>query len=262
MVKQQSVTGFELKLTPMGTAACPYTSQTGILSMMLENSSHKNAQLALILLVPAASIGIAMSLFIAPGTVGTTASVLCGIWLLVLPIAWCVWGDRYQLHLSLPKYQELLVGMILGLFMFGIILGTYSFFGQELIDAADAKSKVQQMGLNNPAIFSIVQAYFVLINSFIEEFIWRWFVYKKCEILMPGTKAVFLSALFFTLHHIIVLAAYTDWRGVILGSLAVFAAGAIWSRCYLTYRSLWASYISHAIADLALSIIAWQTIFS
>ena len=229
---------------------------------MLENSPHKNALLALILLVPAASIGVAMSLFIAPGIVGTIVSVLGGLWLLGLPIAWSVLGDRYQLHLSLPKYQELLVGMVLGLLMFGIILGTYSLFGQYWIDATDAKAKVQQMGLSNPAIFWIVQAYFVLINSFIEEFIWRWFVYKKCDILIPGKAAIFLSALFFTLHHIIVLAAYTDWHGVILGSLAVFAAGIIWSWCYLTYRSLWASYISHAIADFALSIIAWQTLFS
>ena len=140
---------------------------------MLENSPHKNALLALILLVRAASIGVAMSLFIAPGIVGTIVSVLCGLWLLGLPIAWSVLGDRYQLHLSLPKYQELLVGMVLGLLMFGIILGTYSLFGQYWIDATDAKAKVQQMGLSNPAIFWIVQAYFVLINSLIEEFIWR-----------------------------------------------------------------------------------------
>lgn len=229
---------------------------------MLKHSDRQNAQLALILLVPASSIGVAMSLFIAPGTIGTIVSVLCGLWLLVLPIVWSVLRDRYQLHLSLPKYQELLVGIVLGLLMFGIILGTYWLFGQQSIDATDAKSKVQQMGLSNPMIFLIVQAYFVLINSLIEEFIWRWFVYKKCEILIPGKAAIFLSALFFTLHHIIVLAAYTDWRGVILGSIAVFAAGAIWSWCYLTYRSLWASYISHAIADLALAIIAWRILFS
>lgn len=229
---------------------------------MLENGDRQNAQFALILLVPASSIGVATSLFIAPGTIGTIVSVLCGLWLLVLPIAWSILRDRYQLHLSLPKYQELLVGTVLGLLMFGIILGIYWLFGQQWIDAADAKSKVQQMGLNNPIFFLIVQAYFVLINSLMEEFIWRWFVYKKCEILIPRKAAIFLSALFFTLHHIIVLAAYTDWRGVILGSLAVFAAGAIWSWCYLAYRSLWASYVSHAIADLALSIIAWKTLFS
>ena len=229
---------------------------------MLENSFDRNALLALIVLVPAASIGVAFSLFIAPGTIGTAVSVLCGMWVLLLPLAWSVFGDRQQLHLSVPKYQELLAGTVLGLLMFGIILGVYWFFGQQSIDAIDAKQKVQQMGLTNPAIFWIVQAYFILINSLIEEFIWRGFVYRKCEILIPGKTAIFLSALFFTLHHIIVLAAYTDWHGVIFGSLAVFAAGVIWSWCYLTYRSLWPSYISHAIADLALSIIAWKTVFS
>ena len=93
--------------------------------MIVEHSDRQNALLALILLVPAASIGVAMSLFIAPGIVGTIVSVLGGLWLLGLPIAWSVLGDRHQLHLSLPKYQELLVGLVLGLSMFGIILGTY-----------------------------------------------------------------------------------------------------------------------------------------
>ena len=63
---------------------------------MLEHSDRQNAQLSLILLVPAASIGVAIALFIAPGTIGTIVSVLCGVWLLGLPIAWSVLGDRYQ----------------------------------------------------------------------------------------------------------------------------------------------------------------------
>ncbi|MEG4026668.1 CPBP family intramembrane metalloprotease [Microcoleus sp. S13C4] len=108
----------------------------------------------------------------------------------------------------------------------------------------------------------IVEAYFVLVNSLIEEFTWRWFVCKKCQILMPGTKAIFLSSLFFTIHHIFVIAAYSHWQAVLLGSLAVFAAGIIWSHSYLTYRSLWPSYISHAIADLGIASIGWQILFN
>ncbi|MEG4116669.1 hypothetical protein QUA43_04120 [Microcoleus sp. N9_B4] len=43
---------------------------------MPEDSERQNAQLALIMLVPAASIGVAMSFFIAPGIVGTIVSDL------------------------------------------------------------------------------------------------------------------------------------------------------------------------------------------
>ncbi|MEG4234138.1 hypothetical protein QUA40_18840 [Microcoleus sp. Pol11C3] len=43
---------------------------------MLEDSDRQNAQLALIMRVPAANIGVAMCLFIAPGIVGTIVSDL------------------------------------------------------------------------------------------------------------------------------------------------------------------------------------------
>lgn len=43
---------------------------------MLKDSERQNAQLALIMLVPAASMGVAMSFFIAPGIVGIIVSDL------------------------------------------------------------------------------------------------------------------------------------------------------------------------------------------
>ncbi|MEG4351508.1 CPBP family intramembrane metalloprotease [Microcoleus sp. LAD1_D3] len=229
---------------------------------MLNMDDRQTALLALTLLVPAASIGIIAGLYIAPGGWGQTLSVLCQVWLLVFPIAWSVFVDREKLSLSLPKRQELLAGSIWGIFMFAVIVGIYSLFGQQWIDPVIAKEKSHQLGISSLNIYLTVEAYFVLVNSLIEEFTWRWFVCKKCQLLIPGTKAIFLSSLFFTIHHIFVIAAYSDWQAVLLGSLAVFTAGIIWSHSYLTYRSLWPSYISHAIADLALASIGWQILFN
>ena len=145
--------------------------------------------------------------------------------------------------------------------MFGIIAGAYWFVGQHQIDPVDVRSKAQ-VGLINPIAYLISAFYFTFINSLIEEYIWRWFVYRKCEVLVSGIKAVYLAALCFTLHHIIALAAYTgNWLIVALGSLGVFVAGAIWSWCYLTYRSLWGCYISHLLADLAIALIGWHLLF-
>ncbi|MEG4090325.1 CPBP family intramembrane glutamic endopeptidase [Microcoleus sp. Pol12B4] len=223
---------------------------------------RKKALLALTLLVPAASIGIIAGLYIAPESWGQTLSVLCQVWLLIFPIAWSVFVDRKKLSFSLPKRQEWLAGSIWGIFMFAVIVGIYSLFGQQWIDPVVAKEKAHQLGITSRNIYLIVEAYFVLVNSLIEEFTWRWFVCKECQILIPGTKAIFLSSLFFTIHHIFVIAAYSDWQAVLLGSLAVFTAGIIWSQSYLTYRSLWPSYISHAIADFALASIGWKILFN
>ncbi|MGL5062183.1 MAG: CPBP family intramembrane glutamic endopeptidase [Microcoleus sp.] len=229
---------------------------------MLNSRSRKTACLALILLVPAATISILTGLYAATEIWGQKLSFLCQVWLLIFPIAWSLCVDRFKFRFSPPKYRELVAGFIWGILMFAVIIGVYKLFGQGAIDPVTAREKARQLGINSPTIYFIVEAYFVLINSLIEEFTWRWFVCNKCQILMPGTGAIFLSSLFFTLHHIFVLAAYTQGWIVILGSLAVFTAGVIWSQCYLTYRSLWSSYISHAIADLALAIIAWQILFS
>ncbi|HAA29270.1 MAG TPA: CPBP family intramembrane metalloprotease [Cyanobacteria bacterium UBA8553] len=228
---------------------------------MLKTCSRSNALTALLLLVSAACLGRVMALY-APGSLGQIASLLCQIWLLVLPLAWFFWVDRGKLSISLPKRRELLAGTVLGVLMFGIILGAYWLFGQHWIDVKDIRNKAQQVGINSPIIYLVGAMYWTFINSLFEEYIWRWFVYSKCEVLIPGKGAVLLCGLLFTLHHIINLVAYTDnWLVVVLASLGVFLAGAVWSWCYLMYRSIWPSYFSHILADLALAIVSWQLLF-
>ena len=104
---------------------------------MSDSRSRKTALLALILLVPAATISIIINLYAAAGFWGQILSVLCQVWLLFFPIAWSIAVDRTQFHFSKPKFQELLVGSILGILMFAAIIGTYKLFGQGAIDPAN-----------------------------------------------------------------------------------------------------------------------------
>ena len=70
-----------------------------------------------------------------------------------------------------------------------------------------------------------------------EEYVWRWFVFRKFEVLLGGKLAVPAAALAFTAHHVIVLAAQFDWPIAVLGSCGVFIGGAAWSWLYLRYGS-------------------------
>lgn len=228
---------------------------------MLKTHSHQNAMLALFLLVSAASIGIAAKLYI-PGAAGQFLFVLTRVWMLALPLIWLFWIDRDRLVVPLPSGREFLAGAILGLLMFGSILGAYWIVGQHWIEPANVQAKAQQVGIVSPTVYLVGAFYFTVINSLAEEYIWRWFVYCKCEVLFSGIRAVCLAALFFTLHHIIALEAYIgNWFVVLLGSLGVFIAGAVWSWCYLTYRSLWSCYVSHLLADLAIALVGWHLLF-
>lgn len=98
--------------------------------------------------------------------------------------------------------------------------------------------------------------YFILINALIEEYFWRWFIYRQCEVLLSQSTAVFFSALLFTIHHTIGLIILTNGFVTVLDTLAVFIAGVVWSEYYRRYRSIWSNYFSHAIADLALHVVA------
>ena len=175
---------------------------------MLKTCSRPNALTALLLLVSAACLGRIMALY-APSLLGRIVFSLCQVGLLALPLVWFFWVDRGKLSISLPKRRELLAGGVLGLLMFAIILGAYWLFGQHWIDTTDVRAKAQQVGISSPIIYLVGAMYWTFINSLFEEYIWRWFVYSKCEVLIPGKGAVLLSGLLFTLHHIINLVAYT-----------------------------------------------------
>lgn len=220
------------------------------------------ALLALALIVPATSVGALASTFIAPGAIGQTIAIGCGLWMVLLPMFWQRYVEQKPMHLHLAASQKSMgIGVILGLAMFGIILGSYWLVGRHWLDVADIRDRVDQMQMNVPLMIFGFGTFQTLVNSFIEEYVWRWFIYQKCEVVWGKKMAVWISATFFTLHHVILLVAYcNDLKLVAIGTLAVFCAGVIWARCFGIFRSVIPSYFSHLAADLALQIVSWHVL--
>jgi uncharacterized protein len=220
--------------------------------------SERKSLIALLFIVPVSSIGALCSTVIAPGAMGQGIALFCGIWLLVFPLSWYVLVEHQPLRgqITATGWE---VGAILSVIMFGIIFASYWFVGRYWLDIPDIRARVSQMGMNVPLMVFGFGTFQTLVNSLIEEYVWRWFVYRHCVRLWTQALAVWISAGFFILHHIILLVAYCDdWRLVVLGSVAVFVAGVLWTRCARIYRSLLPSYLSHLAADLALQIASWH----
>ncbi len=225
------------------------------------NCDINRACAPLVAIVPATSIGAIASTFIAPGIVGQTIAICCGVWMVIFPIYWHRIVERQPLDFKLMNSNGLWVGIILGVGMFGLILGSYYAIGRSWLDLPDLRARVDRMQMNVPLMVFGFGTFQTLVNSFIEEYVWRWFVFQKCELVIGKRGAVWLSASFFTLHHLILLLAYcNDLKLVMIGSIAVFLAGVIWARCFAIYRSLLPVYLSHLAADLALQIISWQVL--
>jgi membrane protease YdiL (CAAX protease family) len=231
------------------------------------NAAQRRAQagLALFLLVPAASIGTWMALWIAPGTPrGQLIYLACKVWLIVFPAAWFLLVEKQRPVFTLPARRGFWPALASGLLIAAAILLAYRFIGVGWIDVDPMRQKLADAGLNRPAAYWIFSVFIILANSLMEEYVWRWFVFRQCERLIPAMRgwiAVFLSALLFTVHHVVALRAYAGWNVTLLASTGVFIGGAMWSWLYLRYRSLIPCWISHILADVAVYLVGYWILF-
>lgn len=226
--------------------------------------SWRSALLALLLLVPAPSLGVFFAMVFEPtrGTrLGQGIYFFSKIWILALPIVWLKLVDRQPLGLSPVRRGGTLVGMLLGMIIGAAIIAGYLLFGSKLIDAQEMRAAAERNGVGTIGAYLGLVLYLTLVNSLLEEYVWRWFVFRKCELIVGGKPAVVLSALMFTLHHVIALAAQTNWTTTLIASTGVFIGGCAWSWCYLRFRSIWPGYASHLIVDASVFIVGWWILF-
>src|SRR6266852_2609730 len=172
----------------------------------------RSAFLALLLLVPAPSIGTLMAMQIVPGPVGQTLYGLCKLWLLAVPLFWTLLIDKHPLGWSPPRLGGLITGATVGIILSAIILVGFGIVGKQWIDAGHVRQMAEQNGIGSRTTYLAFAVYLVLVNSLLEEYVWRWFVFKKSEVLIPGWPAVPLAALLFTIHHVVALRLQFDWK--------------------------------------------------
>lgn len=225
--------------------------------------SRALALLALILLVPVPSIGTALAMMVpaTEGAVGRWCFAAAKIWITILPAFWLMFVLKKKWSWSRPQLGGFGVAALLGVALSAAILATYFLFGDAIVDPQMIREAAARNEIDSLTTFITFGIGVSLANSLMEEYVWRWFVFRQCETLVGGIAGVFLSALFFTLHHIIAVHAQLGWTATILASIGVFMGGVTWSWCYLKYRSIWPGYVSHLIVDITLYLLGAWLIF-
>jgi membrane protease YdiL (CAAX protease family) len=230
-------------------------------SIRKSTPGRRRSLIALLLLAPAPSLGVLAAMVAFPGAVGKALFTVAKIWLLIFPAAWFLLVEKGRLRWSPPSRIGLAAGAASGVALAAIIVAGAWLFGVQEMDLAPLRSAVQEMGLNSVLPYLAGAAGWTFVNSLMEEYVYRWFIYRQCETLMRGGAAVIASAAIFTIHHVIAVSQYLDLQFTILASAGVFAGGAVWSVLYLRYRSIWPCWISHVFADIAVFGIGWWLLF-
>ena len=217
--------------------------------------------LALVAFVPTISILFTLS-FNDDVLASLIFFILCKLWLLLAPAYWYLRVEKNSPSWSLPSRDGLVVGVISGIIMSIIIIAMWLIFG-DTVDTESMISELDSTGLTEFRVYLAGMIYWIFLNSLLEEYVFRWFVtIKSIELLGSETRAIILSAILFTLHHVIALHFFGFiWWQTVMACFGLLSAAAFWSWLYVRYRSVWVCWFSHAICDVAVFGIGYLIIF-
>lgn len=171
------------------------------------------------------------------------------------PAVWTLLALRESLRTARPTVSGLLLGALFsvavvtaGMALFKLVLRDTAMFSEA---AALIHRKIDSFGIDTAWKYAVLAGFYSLFHSLLEEYYWRWFVFRQLRQLIPLWPAVIASAMAFTMHHIIVLNVFfkgTAWLIVLL-SAGVAVGGAFWAWLYGRSNSMFDTWLSHLIID-------------
>ncbi len=180
------------------------------------------------------------------------------------PLVWVWFVLREPLRSGPPAARGLAIGAAFGLLVVG---AGWLLFDGVLRDAEAfaraatlIREKVGGFGIDSAWKYAVLAGFYSLFHSLLEEYYWRWFVFRQLRCLIPLWPAVVVSALGFTAHHVIVLGEFfheTPWLACLFAS-AVAVGGAFWAWLYERSGSLYGPWLSHLLIDAGIFWIGYD----
>ncbi len=218
---------------------------------------------SLLLMVPAPSVGVLFGMILQPGTaLGQGVFLFSKVWILLLPAGWFFLVEKERFPRGRTQAGGYRTGLISGLALSAFVVSMFWAFGGKMIDRGVMRAMAGSIGLDRSMIYCATALYWICVNSILEEYVWRWFVVRQCAKVMPHRTAILVSALGFTLHHILAMQVYFSWTVTLLASLCILFAGGLWSWMFLRYKTIWPGWLSHALVDIAVFALGYVLIFS
>ena len=146
----------------------------------------------------------------------------------------------------------------LGLY-FGLLKGTAPYMHLK----SKVLGKVEGFGLASAGAYAAFAIFYSVIHSGMEEYYWRWFVYKRLAKSVPDCLAICFSSIGFMAHHVVIMVVFFGLTSPLayLFSIGVAVGRAFWACLYGRSGNFMAVWLSHAIVDTALFIIGYDLIF-
>lgn len=167
--------------------------------------------------------------------------------------------DKELLYLKLFRFQKkgFLPALGLGAGVYAVILGGY-FLVRPFFDFSGiADSLTQNAGVTGDN-FLFVALYISFVNSLLEEFFFRGFVFTNLKNGSSRHFAYLFSALLFALYHVAMMIGWFSPALFVLVMVGLTAGGVIFNYLNERLHTIYASWLVHMFANFAINTIGFM----
>lgn len=184
-----------------------------------------------------------------------------------LPVLWLWYVAKEPLRrpqLAAPGYGE---GLAFGLVTAGLMVAFFQVWLRDQTWFAPAeveiRNKIADLSLETVPRFVSLSLFYAAAHSLMEEYYWRWFVFRRLMADWSRPNAILVSSLGFMAHHVILLAQYfgADNPFTYVASAGVAIGGAYWAWLYDRCHSIGPAWLGHALVDAAIFAIGYWIVF-
>jgi len=140
-----------------------------------------------------------------------------------------------------------------------VIVGGYMVLGAYV----DVPAIARDLAVNGVTreVYPWIALWIVVVNPFKEEFFWRGFVlnraYHFAQTATMRVVALVGTGILFAVHHMIIFAGWFNWWQFALATVFLSCAGIVLNYVYLRAGTLWAPWLVHTVADVALAFLGF-----
>lgn len=154
------------------------------------------------------------------------------------------------------KKKGLLTSLLLGILVYGVILGGY-FLTRGIFDFSNVASNLTSgMGINANN-FLYVSLYISFMNSFLEEFFFRGYGFITLKKYTSRKVAYIVSSTVFAVYHIGMLLAMFDIIPILLMMLGLIIGGCIFNYLNEINDNIYSSWFVHMFANFAINTVGF-----
>ncbi len=155
--------------------------------------------------------------------------------------------------------KGLKISALLGMGIYIVVVGAYLLLNSFADLSAIQSSLENNLGINKDN-FIIIGLYVCIINSFLEEWFFRGFIFTQLK-QIHRTFAYIFSSLSFAVYHIAIMDGMFNIGILLLVLLGLFIGGCIFNYLNEKNNNIYSSWFCHAFANFAMNTIGFLIFF-